>query len=149
MNIVRALLAVAVVAVAAYGVFEVRFWKSALGLSMISMRQRRIRGIGLLLLFFGLCFWLRGTYLPIPHPKPGTHSRADREQALRYIGYWTFTFCLMLPLIPLAILDTRESLRKAAEERRTLMAESLQLQADLDRAIDQDLNAARRNEQAD
>ena len=149
MNTVRALLAVAVVAIVAYGVFEVRFWKSPIGLSMISARQRRIRGLGLSLLFLGLCFWLRGTYIPIPHPRPGTRLRADREQALRYIGYWTFTFCLMLPLIPLAILDTRENLRKAAQERQDLLSERLQLEADLDRAIKRDERSGQHNEQAD
>jgi|GEM_PF-1083443 len=149
MTVIRALLAVAVIAVAAYGVFEVRFWSSKLGQSMISGRQRRIRGIGLILLFFGLCFWFRGTFIPIPHPTPGIRHRSDREQALNYIGYWTFTFCLMLPLIPLAILDTRENLRKAAEERKQLMQESFKLQAELDHAIEQDQNAIQRDEQAD
>jgi hypothetical protein len=136
--IIRALLAVAIVGIALYGVFELRFWTTPMGRSIVSRRQRGIRTIGLVLLLAGLGLWLRGTYIPVPQARPGVHhSRALRLQALRYVQYWTLTFCVLLPLIPLAILDTRENLRKALAERENLREERLNL-AGMTEPVDKD-----------
>lgn len=125
--ILRALLAIAIVGILIYGVYEVRFWRTELGRTLVTGRQHVIRSLGLVLLLAGLGLWFGGTYIPVPQPKPGVHSRAARVAALRYIEYWTLTLCVMLPLIPLAILDTRENLKKAAAERNKLLAEQLAL----------------------
>jgi hypothetical protein len=126
--IIRTLLAVAIVGILLYGVYELRFWGTPLGRSIVSRRQRGIRGLGLVLLLAGLGMWFHGTYIPVPQPKPGVHhSVALRRAALHYVQYWTLTFCVMLPLIPLAILDTRENLRKAIAEREKLREDRLNL----------------------
>lgn len=136
--IIRVLLAAAIVGILLYGVYELRFWGTPMGRSIVSRRQRGIRGLGLVLLITGLGMWFHGTYIPVPQPKPGVHhSVALRRAALHYVQYWTLTFCVMLPLIPLAILDTRENLRKAIAEREKLREERLDL-AGMTEPVDKD-----------
>ncbi len=118
-----ALLTLALLAVAGYGAWEVRRWRTADGPDLISPRQRRLRVWGLLFLLLTLGLWLFGTTQPIPRHGPKT--RAEREAALRFVGYWTVTSLCALPLIPLALLDSRENLRRLADERRRLLQETL------------------------
>ncbi len=104
-------LMLALAAVAVYGVWEVRRWGTPLGQETISAKQHRIRALGLLFLLLALGLWLRGTYLPTPH---------TRLALAHYIGYWMGTALAVLPLLPLALLDARENLRRALEDRRRL-----------------------------
>ena len=104
-------LMLALAAVAAYGVWEVRRWGTPLGRETINARQHRLRALGLLFLLLALGLWLRGTYLPTPH---------TRLALARYIGYWLATALTALPLLPLALLDARENLRRALKDRRRL-----------------------------
>jgi hypothetical protein len=120
--ILRALLVLALVIVAGYGLWEIRRWRTPAG-DLVSPRQRRIRSWGLFFSLLTLGLWLGGVGLPTPRQKPAT--RAEREADLRYIGYWTFTALAALPLIPLALLDSRENLRRYADERRKLFQETL------------------------
>ena len=119
----RALLIVALLAVAGYGTWEVRRWQTPAGRDLVSPRQHRLRGWGLFFLLLTLSLWLGGTTLPLP--SHDTQTRAGREAALRFIGYWTVTALAALPLIPLALLDSRENLRRLAEERRKLLQDTL------------------------
>jgi len=114
--ILRAALLTALIAVAAYGVWEVRRWSSPVGLEIISPRQRQLRGWGLFFLLAVLSFWLGGTYLPTPHTK---------QALIHWLQYWIVTVFLSLPLIPLALLDWRENIRHLAESRRKLFDETL------------------------
>jgi hypothetical protein len=107
----QAVPSLALVAVAAYGLWEVRRWGTPLGGETVSAKQRRIRTLGLLFLLLALGLWLRGTYLPTPH---------TRRALAHYIGYWMWTALSVLPLLPLALLDARENLRRALEDRRRL-----------------------------
>lgn len=121
--ILRALLILALLAVSCYGAWEVRRWRTPDSRALISPRQRRLRIWGLFFLLLTLGLWLGGTRLPTP--KHGARTRAAREAALRYIGYWTVTSLAALPLIPLALLDSRENLRRLSDERRNLLQETL------------------------
>lgn len=105
-----------------------RRWKTSPDASFISPKQYRLRICGLFFILLALGLWLGGTYLPNPprHPK----SRVDREIALRYIGYWTVTVLAAVPLVPLALLDSRENLLRLAEERRRLIRETLAAEPD-------------------
>lgn len=118
--ILRAVLLFSLLAVAGYGAWEVRRWGAG---DLISPFQRRIRLFGLFFLLLTLGLWLGGTYLPDPPRHPKTHSA--REIALRYIGYWTVTVLSAVPLLPLALLDARENLRRLAAERRELYRDTL------------------------
>lgn len=124
----RAALIVALLAVAVYGGWEMRRWKTMPDANFISPKQYRLRIYGLFFIVLSLGLWLGGTYLPNPprHPK----SRNDREIALRYIGYWTLTVLAAVPLVPLALLDSRENLLRLAEERRKLLYETLSAEPD-------------------
>lgn len=124
----RALLIVALLAVAGYGAWEVRRWQTPAGRELISPRQRRLRSWGLFFLLLTLGLWLGGTALPLPDHD--TKTRAGREAALRFIGYWTVTALAALPLIPLALLDSRENLRRLADERRKLLRDTLGVNSD-------------------
>lgn len=116
----RIALILLLIAAAAYGVWEVRRWATPLGQD-VSPKQRILRAWGLffLLLALGLC--LGWTYLPKPQTRPALIGYA------RYI----ILICLsVLPLLPLALMDWRENLRRLAESRRALLAEALGRDAD-------------------
>ncbi len=126
----RTALWMALPAALAFGVWEVRRWKTPLGREMINARQCRLRTWGLIFLLLTLGLWLRGTYLPIPHPRAKTPTPAERQATLDYIGYWTLTALCALPLFPLALLDTRENLRRLQAERAKLTEERTELVQD-------------------
>lgn len=103
------------VAIAAYGVWEVRRWATPSGQD-VSPRQRTLRvwGLFFLLLTLGLC--LGWTYLPKPQTRP---------ELVGYARYIILICVSILPLLPLALMDWRENMRHMAESRRALMAETL------------------------
>lgn len=107
----RIVLALGLVAVAAYGLWEVRRWGTPSGKETVSLRQRGYRSGGLILLLLILALWLHGTYLSTPHTPQAT------EQALLY---WCSIAFLCLPLLALALLDARENIHRALQERRRL-----------------------------
>jgi hypothetical protein len=111
---VRLLLALALLAALAFGVWEVRRWGMPEG-ALLPPRQRTLRAWGLffLLLCLGLC--LCGNYHP-PHTK---------RALIAWIQYWMLTTLAALPLVPLALLDWRENLRRLAESRRALFQDTL------------------------
>lgn len=127
----RAVLWLALPAALAFGAWEVRRWRTPLGREMIGPRQRRLRAWGLLFLVLTLGLWLRGTYLPVPRPVSRTSTPAQKQAALRYAGFLTLTVLCALPLFPLALLDTRENLRRLREERGKLIEERAELVNDL------------------
>jgi len=113
------LIAVALLLVA-YAFYEFRLWRTRGAELSISPRQRRIRVIGFVLLLIAIGLWYRGTYLAVPHFLPGMDKRLFKEQAANYLGYWMVTFIVLLPLIPLALLDTRENVLQVIAERRQI-----------------------------
>ena len=112
----RIALILLLIAVAAYGVWEVRRWATPLGQETTSPRQRTLRAWGLffLLLALGLC--LGWTYLPKPQ---------NRQELVGYARYIILICLSVLPLLPLALMDWRENLRRMTESRRALLAETL------------------------
>lgn len=120
---VRIVLCAILIAVIAYAAFEVRLWSRKPDL--ISANQRRIRGFGLFFLLLSLCLGLNGTYLRTPRTHGRPVTRATRIEALKWIGYWTLTVVSLVPIIPLALLDARENLRRASEQRRSILQEAL------------------------
>jgi hypothetical protein len=122
--ILRPILVLMLLAVAGFGTWEVRRWRTSAWRDLISPRQHRLRAWGLFLLLLTLALWLGGTWLPNPPRHPRT--RPEREAALRYIGYWTVTAFCAVPLVPLALLDTRENLRRLSRERMQLSRERSQ-----------------------
>ena len=128
--VLRAALALALAAVAAFGVWEVRRWSTPEGRDLISPKQRLLRLWGLFFLLAVLGLWLGGTFLPLPHTP---------KALIGWIQYWMLTVLASLPLIPLALLDRRENLRHLAESnrqlaalRRTLIQEALDVRAEED-----------------
>lgn len=121
--IVRIILVAIMVAVIAFAYFELRNWSAQPDL--ISPKQRRIRSLGFVFLLLSLGLWLNGSYMQAPptHQKPLTC--AARLAAINWIGYWGLTFLTIVPIIPLALLDTRENLRRASEQRRSILQEAL------------------------
>ena len=109
----RAVLALALLAAAGFGVWEVRRWFTPEGRDSISHKQRLLRLWGLFFLLAVLGLWLGGTFLPIPHTP---------KALIGWVQYWLLTVSASLPLIPLALLDRRENLRHLAEARRQLIA---------------------------
>lgn len=109
--LLRAALMLALLAVAGFGVWEVRRWAAPEFRDLISPKQRRLRLWGLFFLLAVLGLWLGGTYLPTPHTP---------HALIRWIQYWMLTVLAALPLIPLALLDRRENLRHLEESRRQL-----------------------------
>ena len=114
--LVRALVTLALVAVALYGLYEIRRWARPTAQGLLSLRQKRLRTAGLVLLILSLSLWLAGTYLPTPRTKPAL---------LRSLIYWSATVLCALPIVPLALLDSRENLRRLQQERRRLVQETL------------------------
>jgi hypothetical protein len=104
-------LMVALTAVVGYGIWEIHRWGTLLGRETVSPKQRLLRVLGLFFLLLVLALWLRGTYLPTPHTRPAL---------VHYLGYWLGTALAVLPLLPLALLDARENLHRALEDRRRL-----------------------------
>ena len=121
--LLRAVLVLALLLTTAYGGWEVRRWRTPAGREQVSALQRRLRAWGLFFLLAALALWLGGTFLPAPHTK-GDLARA--------LAYWMLVCLSVLPLIPLALLDARENLRRALEDRRRLR-ESLLSSGDADR----------------
>ena len=111
--VLQAVLIVALLAAAAYGLWEIRRWQTPAGRETVSARQRRIRAWGLFFLLAALALWLGGTSLPLPR---------TRRALAHYLAYWMLVAFAVLPLIPLALLDARENLRRAQKERRELRA---------------------------
>ena len=116
--LLRAVLILALVAAAGFGVWEVRRWGLPETQGVISAKQKRLRLWGLFFLLAVLGLWLGGTYLPNPHP-------GDKRALIRWIQYWMLTVLVALPLIPLALLDWRENLRQLADSRRRLFQETI------------------------
>ena len=114
--LLRLALCLALLAVAAFGVWEVRRWSDPDFADVISPRQRRLRAWGLFFLLVSLGLCLRWAYLPTPH------TRRELIEDAQYI----ILICLtVLPLIPLALLDWRENLRHLAESRKRLFQETI------------------------
>ena len=113
--LLRAVLVLALLAAAAFGVWEIRRWSTPVGRDSISARQRGLRLWGLFFLLAVLGLWLGGTWLPTPAP-------GNKRALLHWTEYWMLTLLTSLPLIPLALLDRRENLRHLAEARRQLSA---------------------------
>lgn len=114
--LVRALVTLALVAVALYGLYEVRRWARPPLHGSLSPLQKRLRTAGLVLLILSLSLWLAGTYQPTPRTKPAL---------LRSLVYWSATVLCAVPIVPLALLDSRENLRRLQAERRRLLQETL------------------------
>jgi hypothetical protein len=60
---------------------------------------------------------------------PQTHGQADhtvRAAAMEWIGYGTLICLVFLALLSLALLDAREGLIRAREERRKLFRDTLE-----------------------
>lgn len=116
--LLRIVLILALIAVAGYGVWEIRRWSLPETQGLITPKQKRLRvwGLGFLLGVLGL--WLGGTYLPTPHP-------GDKRALIGWIQYWMLTVVASLPLVPLAFLDWRENLNLLAENRRKLFQDTI------------------------
>lgn len=112
--IARGLLLLALLASAAYGLYEIRRWGAPTTHDLISPRQKRLRAWGLFLLLVALALWLNGTFLPVPR---------TRLALLHSLIYWIVTALCALPLIPLALLDARENLLRLIEGRQRLAQE--------------------------
>ena len=115
-GLLRPTLVLALVAVVAYGVWEIRRWSTPLGLEIISSRQRQLRAWGLFFLLAALGLCLGWTYLPTPH---------TRRALIRYAQYIILICLAVLPLVPLALLDWRENIRHLAESRKKLFQETM------------------------
>jgi len=114
--LVRLVFCAALLAVAAYGVWEVRRWSDPGFADVISPKQRRLRAWGFFFLLASLGLCLRWTYLPKPHTP---RELIDDAQYIILI-------CLaVLPLLPLALLDWRENLRHLSESRKRLFQETI------------------------
>lgn len=112
--LLRSVLSLALLALALYGLWEVRRWTTPAGQEAVSVRQRWYRSLGFLLLLLALGLWVRGTFLPPPHtPLAAAHA----------LLYWMFIVFLCLPLLALALLDMRENIARALQERRRLRQE--------------------------
>jgi hypothetical protein len=120
---VRIILIGIIACVIAYAVYEVRQW--IVKPDLISGKQRRIRALGFLFLLLSLGLWLNGTYMQAPPTHHHNLTRAARIAAINWIGYWGITFLTLVPIIPLALLDARENLRRASKERRSILQEAL------------------------
>ncbi len=116
--IVRGVLIVALLLVAGYGVYETRRWRLPVTRDLINPRQRKLRAWGLFLLLLTLTLFLVGTFLPTPRTKLAT---------LHALIYWTATTLCAVPLIPLALLDARENLRRLMEGRRELAEQRVEI----------------------
>lgn len=116
--LLRALLTLALIAAAGYGVWEVRRWGLPEADGLITPKQKKLRAWGLFFLLGVLGLWLGGTYLPTPHP-------GDKRALIGWIQYWMLTVIASLPLVPLALLDWRENLLLLAENRRKLFQETI------------------------
>lgn len=122
LTLLRAALVVALVAAAAYGVWEARRWSMPALRDLISPKQRSLRAWGLFFLLTVLGLWLYGSYLP--DPIKGITVVAKKSQ-IAWLQYWMVTVLAALPLVPLALLDWRENLRHLAESRKKLFHETL------------------------
>jgi len=122
--IVPIVLGAIMLAVIAYGIYEVRQWSR--NPDLISGKQRRIRTFGFVFLLLSLGLGLNGVvniHTPPTHHKPVT--RATRLAALNWLTYWTLTVITLVPIVPLALLDARENLRRASDQRREILQEAL------------------------
>ena len=106
-----------------FGVVEIRKWVTSP--ELISPKQRTIRALGFVFLLVSLGLWLNGTYIPPPQTHNRPPTRAVKEAAAYWLGYWGITFLTLVPLIPLALLDARENLRRASQLRRSILTEAL------------------------
>ena len=121
-TLLRAGLAFALIAAAAYGAWEAWRWSTPALRDLITPKQRTIRAWGLFFLLAVLGLWLYGTYLPAP--LKGTTIPAKKSQ-IAWLQYWMVTVLAALPLAPLALLDWRENLRNLAASRKKLFYETL------------------------
>lgn len=112
----RVALVALLLSAAAYGVWEVRRWGTAAGRESLSARQRTLRVWGLFFLMLALGLCLGWTFLPRPQ---------TRQALIGYAQYILLICLAVLPLVPLALMDWRENIRRLAESRRALLAEAL------------------------
>lgn len=98
--------------------------------------QKAYRIVGMLLVFSCFALIYRGTYLPTPRTFGGHISRVERVAVLHYLLYWTVTAMLALPLIPLAILDSRLRFKSVLKDSSELIKMHKELQAFQDDIIE-------------
>ncbi len=125
--LMQAGLVLALLATGWYGVTEVRRWRAPATRDLLNAKQQRIRAWGFFFLLLSLALWLGGTFLPTPIAH--SHTHVARQIAVRFVAYWTVTVLAAVPLLPLALLDSRENLRRLADERRRLLRETLSVPA--------------------
>ncbi len=116
--IVRGVLVLALLLVAVYGTTEVRRWQRPATRDLLNSRQRKLRAWGLFFLLLTLTLFLIGTFLPPPRTKLAV---------LHALLFWTLTTVCAVPLIPLALLDARENLRRLMEGRQELARQRVQI----------------------
>jgi len=107
--LIRGLIALLLLAAVVFSAREIGSWSRPSQTSPISPRQRAIRFYAILLLITVLCMGLGGTFLPVPQAQGQQHNPAVQKAVLNYLGYWLATGVLFIPIIPLSILDARET----------------------------------------
>ena len=126
---IRNILVFMFLVVTAWGASQAYLWNTPQHRRSFSSTQKRLRSIGLICLVVCLSLAIYGTFMPVPVVTARKLSHSEKTAIIRYFGYWSVTALLIIPLIPLAILDSRDNLRQLAldaqelaEERRRLLA---------------------------
>lgn len=120
---IRYLLLIGLIAAVAFGYREVRSWSVPTVLSVVSPRQRSLRLTGLFCLICLLGFGLGGTFLTLPQTAGHAHDPRVLKAVLSYLGYWLLTSLFFLPLVPIALADTRENVTRLNSDLLRLQAE--------------------------
>lgn len=126
---IRNILVLILLVVTAWGACQVSLWNMPRQRRNFSKTQKRLRSIGLICLLGCLSLAIYGTFIPTPVVTAHKPNHSETMAIIRYFAYWSVTTLLIIPLIPLAILDSRDNLRQLAldaqelaEERRRLLA---------------------------
>ena len=125
--VIRGLLALLLVVTTIFSAREIAGWSRPTQLSPMSPKQRSIRFYAIFLLFAVLCLGLGGTFLTVPQTHGQAHNPAAQKAVLNYLSYWLLTGLLFLPIIPLSILDARQSLLRLEADRIQLREAKEQL----------------------
>jgi hypothetical protein len=122
-SLFRTVLVMAFAAACVFGARELRRW--ATEPDLLNAKQRRLRSGALFFMLATVAMVFGGTFLYEPPGSIAGMTAAQKVAKLHFLEYWTATALLALPLVVMAMLDVKETVNRAREERKAVIRKSL------------------------
>jgi hypothetical protein len=125
--LIQAIIAIMLAGSVFFGAREIASWSKPTQLATMTPKQRSIRFYAIFLLVLVLCLGLGGTYLRVPQTQGQARNPKVQKEVLNYLAYWFVTGLFFLPIIPLTLLDARQTVLRLEVDRQQLLSEKEKL----------------------